>query len=73
MAEVNHPKELRKQKILNKIIEINHEETDFREVEATIVAEEDLLFVLGVVKRVIEHLNAQIITRHSKNKERSLD
>ena len=73
MAEANLLKGLRKLKIVNKIIRINHEEVDFREVEVTMLAEEDLLFVLGVVKRVIEHLNAQIITRKSQSKERTLD
>ena len=71
--EVNHPKEMRRQKILNKIIQINHEEVDFREVEVTMLAEEDLLFVLSVVKKVIEHLNSQIITCKSQSKESSLD
>ena len=58
MAEVNLLKGLRKSKIVNKIIQINHEEVDFREVEVTMLAEKDLWFVLSVVKRVIGHLNA---------------
>ena len=49
MAEVNLLKGFRKSKIANKIIQIHHEEVDFREVEVTVVAEVDLLFVLGVV------------------------
>ena len=73
MEEVNLLKGLRKLKIVNKIIQIHHEEVDFREVEVTMLAEEDLLFVLGAVKRVIGHLNAQIITCKSRSKERSLD
>ena len=40
-------KGLRKSKIVNKIIQINHKEVDFREVEVTMLAEEDLLFVLS--------------------------
>jgi hypothetical protein len=48
IAEDNHPKEIRKQKILDKVTRINHEEEDFRGVEVTVVAEEDLLCVLGV-------------------------
>ena len=41
---------------------INHEEENFKGVEVTLVAKEDLMCVLGVVWRVIEHLNSQIIT-----------
>jgi hypothetical protein len=48
IAEDNHPKEIRKQKILDKVTRINHKEEDFRGVEVTVVAEEDLLCVLGV-------------------------
>ena len=73
MAEENHPKGLKKSKILNKIIQINHKEVDFREVEVTVLEKEDLLFILGVVKRVIGHLNSQIITCKGQSKERSLD
>ena len=73
MAEANLLKGLRKSKIVNKIIQINHEEVDFREVEVTMPTEEDLLFVLSAVKRVIGHLNAQIITCKSQSKKSSLD
>ena len=73
MAEENLLKGLRKSKIVNKIIQIHHKEVDFREVELTMLAEEDLRFVLSVVKRVIGHLNAQIITCKSQSKESILD
>ena len=73
MAEANLLQGLRKSKIINKIIQIHHEKVDFREVEVTMLAEEDLLFVLSVVKRAIGHLNAQIITCKSQSKESSLD
>jgi len=59
--ETNHPKELREEKILNKIIKINHREVDFREVWIIMLAEEYLLFVLGAVKRVIKTIAPQII------------
>ena len=49
LLKANHPKESRKSKILNKITQINYEEEDFRGVEVMVVAEVDLLFVLGVV------------------------
>jgi hypothetical protein len=49
MEEDNHPKELRKHKILDKVTWINHKEEDFRGVEVTVVEEEDLMCVLGVV------------------------
>jgi hypothetical protein len=49
MAEANHPKELRKQKILDNVTRIIHEEEDFRGVEVTVVAEEDRMCVSGVV------------------------
>ena len=49
MTETNHPKELRKKKILDKVIWINHKEEDFRGVEVTVVAKEDLMCVLVVV------------------------
>ena len=71
MTEVNLLKELRKLKIVNKIIQIHHEEVDFIEVEVT-MANEELLFVLSAVKRIIEHLNAQIITCKSQSKESNL-
>ena len=73
MTEANLLKGMRKLKIVNKIIQIHHEEVDFREVEVTMLAEEDLLFVLGVVKRLIGHLNAQTITCKSQRKESNLD
>ena len=73
MEKVNLPKGIRKSKIPNKIIQINHEEVDFRAVEVTMLAEEYLLFVLSVVKRAIGHLNAQIITCKSQSKESDLD
>ena len=73
MAEANLPKGLRNLKILNKIIQINHEEVDFIEVEVRMLAEEDLLFVLSAVKRVIRHLNAQIIACKIQSKESNLD
>ena len=69
MVEVNLLKCLRKLKIVNKTIQINHEEVDFREVEVMILEEEDLLFVLSAVKSVLRHLNAQIITCKSQSKE----
>jgi hypothetical protein len=49
MAEANHPKELRKQKILVNLTRINHEEEDFITVEVMVVEEEDRICVLGVV------------------------
>ena len=58
MVEENLLKGLRKSKIVNKIIQVNHEELDVIEVEVTMLGEEDLLFVLSVVKRVIGHLNS---------------
>ena len=73
MVEVNLLKGLRKLKIVNKIIQIHHEEVDFKEVEVIMLAEEDLWFDLSVVKRAISHLNAQIITCKSQSKESSLD
>ena len=73
MAEVNLLNGLRKSKIVNKIIQIHLKEVDFREVEVTMLAEEDLVFVLSAVKRVIGHLNAQIITCKSQSKESNLD
>ena len=73
MAEANLLKGLRKSKIVNKIIQINHEEVNLREVEVTMFEEEDLLFDLSVVKRVVGHLNSQIITCKSQSKESSLD
>ena len=73
MAEVNLLKGLRKSKIVNKIIQIHHEEVDFKEVEVTILVEEDLWFFLSVLKRVIGHLNSQIVTCKSQSKESNLD
>ena len=49
VEEVNHPKELKKHKTLDKITWTNHEEEDFRGVEATMVEEGELIGVLGVV------------------------
>ena len=49
MAEANHPKEMKKNKILDKVTLIDHEEEDFRGVESTVVEEEVLTGVLGVV------------------------
>jgi hypothetical protein len=37
-----------------------------------VVEEEDLMCVLGVVYRVIENLNAQIITCKSRSKDKRL-
>ena len=72
MAEVNHPKELRKQNILYKVTWISHEEEDFIGVEVMMVAEEDLMCVSGVVYRVINNLNAQIITCKIQSKDNNL-
>ena len=44
--KVNHPKE---QMRFDQVTQISYEEEDFRGVEVTVVAEVDLLFVLGVV------------------------
>ena len=49
MKEVNHQKELKKKKMLDKVTRTNHEEDGFKGVEATMVEEEDLIGVLGVV------------------------
>ena len=49
MEEANHPKELKKHKILDKVTWTNHKEEDYRGVEDTMVEEEDLIGVLGVV------------------------
>ena len=49
MEEVNHPKELKKHKIIYKVTRTNHEEEDFRGVEATLVEEEEVIGVLGMV------------------------
>ena len=73
MEKADLPKGLRKSKINNKIIQIHHEEVDFREVEVTMLEEEDLLFVLSAVKKVIGDLNVQIITCKSQSKESILD
>ena len=73
MEEENIPKGLRKSKIVNKIVQIHHEEVDFKEVEVTMLAKEYLFFVLSAVKRVIDHFNAQIIMCKSQSKESNLD
>ena len=49
MAEVNRPKELLKHKILDKITQTNHEEENFTVPEVMVVAQDDLIGVLGVV------------------------
>ena len=49
MEEVNHPKEMKKKNIVVKVTWTNHEEEDFIGVEVTVVEEEDLIGVLGVV------------------------
>ena len=49
MTKVNHPKEMRNKKILDKVTWTNQEEEYFRGVEATVVEEEYLIGVLDVV------------------------
>ena len=67
MVEANLLKGLRKSNIVNKIIQINHEEVDFRELEVMMLA------ILSAMKKVIRHLNAQIITYKRQIKESILD
>ena len=49
MAMKNNPKGLRNMKIIDKITWTNYNEEDFIGVEVTVVEEEDLIGVLGVV------------------------
>ena len=46
MEEANLLKGLRKSKIVNKIIQIHHEEVDFREVKVTMQTEETTTLIL---------------------------
>ena len=49
IVEVNDPKELRKHKIVDKIIWANYEEDDFKRVYGMVLLEKDFIDVLGVV------------------------
>ena len=49
MEDVNNPKDMKNKKILEKVTWTNYEEHDFRGAEDTMVEEEYLIGILGVV------------------------